>query len=89
MVQQRMDADTSWHLDKRIPIALIVLILLQSGTAVWFASAISSRVDQLERAQVASAPQTERLIRVETKVDAMHDDINEIKHLIRPPPSPH
>jgi hypothetical protein len=31
-----------WHLDKRIPIALIVTIALQTAMAVWWAAAIIS-----------------------------------------------
>ena len=39
----------SWHLDRRVPIALILAILLQSGCALWWASSINTRVDALER----------------------------------------
>lgn len=44
-----------WHLDKRVPIALIFTIVLQTAGAVWWASQISSdvqyhshRIDRLE-----------------------------------------
>lgn len=35
----------AWHLDKRIPIALIFTIILQTGLAVWWVSNLSHRVD--------------------------------------------
>jgi len=38
-----------WHLDRRVPIALIVTILLQTGAAVWFAASLQGRVQVLER----------------------------------------
>ena len=37
-----------WHLDKRVPIALIFAIVMQTGAAFWWASSISSRVEQIE-----------------------------------------
>jgi cell division protein FtsB len=38
-----------WHLDRKVPIALILTILLQSGAAVWFAANLGNRVVVLER----------------------------------------
>jgi hypothetical protein len=38
-----------WHLDKRIPIALIVTIALQTAMGVWWAAAITTRQGYLER----------------------------------------
>mgnify|MGYP003394791716 CR=1 FL=1 len=37
-----------WHLDKRVPVAIFVALALQSGTFVWWASALSQRVATLE-----------------------------------------
>ena len=38
-----MQADTAWHLDKRIPIALVVTILLQTSAIVWWAAGVNVR----------------------------------------------
>lgn len=38
----------SWHVDKRIPLALIGAILIQTGSAFWWASSINERVTSLE-----------------------------------------
>ena len=38
-----------WHLDKRVPIALIVAIAVQSTAAVWWAATQTARVDAVER----------------------------------------
>lgn len=35
----------AWHLDKRIPIALIFTLIVQTGVAVWWMADLSSRVD--------------------------------------------
>lgn len=42
-------ANEQWHLDKRVPIALILAIFVQSAGAVWWASGMNERMDQVER----------------------------------------
>jgi uncharacterized coiled-coil protein SlyX len=38
----------SWHLDKRIPIALILAVLAQTSAGVWWAATIEHRVQTAE-----------------------------------------
>jgi len=40
--------DTRWHLDKRVPIALVVLIVSQTAGAIWWASAVNGSIAALE-----------------------------------------
>ena len=40
--------DQSWHFDKRIPLAMIGAILIQTGGAFWWASSVNERVGALE-----------------------------------------
>lgn len=82
------DLPEHWHLDKKVPLALIVTIVVQTCAIVWWASQASARLDQLERRVEASAPQAERIIRVETKIEAMFESLSEIKNLIRRTASP-
>ena len=42
-------ADEQWHLDKRVPLALIFTIFVQTSGAVWWAASIAERMDQIER----------------------------------------
>ena len=82
------DIDTSyWHLDKRVPIAMIVAICLQTGGLVWWASNISERVNALERSRDSTAPQGDRLTRVEVKPEGVQSGIEEIKHILNKLPS--
>jgi len=37
-----------WHLDRRVPITLIVALILQTVTFVWFFSKMDSRIGALE-----------------------------------------
>lgn len=74
----------SWHLDKKVPIAIIGTLIAQTmGLGIW-AGATGSRIDALERAMVTSAPQAERVVRIETKVEALKDSLTEIKAILRP-----
>jgi hypothetical protein len=77
------DSDRNWHLDKRVPIALIVTIALQTGSFIWWAASVSERVNTLERRAEQTAPQADRLTRVEVKIESIQEGITEIKRLIR------
>ena len=44
--------DIRWHLDRKIPIALLVALFFQSCAAMWWAASTNTRVDQLERGQI-------------------------------------
>lgn len=74
--------DRQWHLDKKVPIALIVTIVGQTVVAAWGASNLWTRVGELERQMQSAAPQFERIIRLETKVDGITGSLSEIKALI-------
>ena len=42
-------ANEQWHLDKRVPVAIIFAIIIQSAGGVWWASAMNERMHQVER----------------------------------------
>jgi hypothetical protein len=74
--------DRQWHLDKKVPLALIMTIIGQTVVAAWGASNLWTRVGELERQMQIVAPQFERIIRLETKVDGITGSLSEIKTLI-------
>lgn len=80
-----------WHLDRRVPLALIIAIVLQTGSFIWWAARTDARVDALEISNNRSSPQIERIVRLETKMDGVVDSLKEIKDLMRqalnPPPA--
>ncbi len=76
------DEDRQWHLDKKVPLALIMTIIGQTVVAAWGASNLWTRVGELERQMQTAAPQFERIIRLETKVDGITGSLSEIKALI-------
>jgi hypothetical protein len=75
--------DRQWHLDKKVPLALIITIVAQTVAVSWGASNLWTRVTELERQMQIAAPQFERIIRLEAKVDAMNASLAEIKTMIR------
>jgi hypothetical protein len=74
--------DRQWHLDKKVPLALIMTIIGQTVVAAWGASNLWTRVGELERQMQTAAPQFERIVRLETKVDGITGSLSEIKVLI-------
>lgn len=78
--------DGNWHWDKNVPIALIFAILVQTGALIWWASSISERVTVLERDRTATAPQGERLTRVEVKLENVQTGVDRIERLLRRDP---
>lgn len=74
-----MIEDSHWHIDKKVPVALLLGLGVQALGAFWWAASTSARVDQLERQVAAAAPQAERLIRVEEKLGGVQASLAEIK----------
>lgn len=42
-------ANEQWHLDKRVPVAIIFAIFVQSMGGIWWASSLNERTAQIER----------------------------------------
>ena len=74
-----------WHVDKRVPLALIFAILGQTAGLLIWGSNLSTRVNQLESQIASTAPQAERIIRLETKMDSIFGSLAEIKALSQRP----
>ncbi len=81
-----MDADRHWHLDKKIPVAIIVTIMVQTAGGIWWAASVNARVNQIEASLASSAPQADRLTRVEVQIEVVKEGIGEIKRLIQQRP---
>jgi hypothetical protein len=79
--------DRQWHLDKKVPIAMIITIALQTGAFVWFAARLDHRVEALERSELRStmvAPvQADRLTRVEVKLEGVQEGVSRIERAIQ------
>lgn len=87
-----------WKLDRHVPLALLAGIGLQTFVAIWwaatFSATITGRVDAqgdriitLERTVTSLGPISERLVKMETKFDAVVDTLKEIKTAIEKVPT--
>lgn len=65
MWRRFMNDEQHWHLDKRVPLALIVAIIIQSLGAVWWAGQMDERVAHLEALNVKNGNVEARLVRIE------------------------
>lgn len=89
-------SDERWHVDRKVPVALLVTLVLtftgQTITAIWWASKTDSRIESLEKQSTVAVPisseQGTRLTRVEVKVDNLIDGLTEIKSILRKEPVP-
>lgn len=77
-----------WQIDRKVPLALVITLLIQTGGAVWWASSMNARLNNLEDRMTLAAPQADRLTRVEVKVESALDGIAEIKAILRKEPVP-
>ncbi|MDX2233795.1 MAG: hypothetical protein NW200_04785 [Hyphomonadaceae bacterium] len=71
-VTSREAAREPWHFDRRVNIALIVTILLQTAGAVVWAAKLEERVAHLELMEARAVGEAERLARVEEKIGAQN-----------------
>lgn len=62
-----MSDDRQWHLDKRVPVALLIGLLAQAGAGVWWASTANERLGQVER----------RLDGFATRSEALQGEVNQ------------
>ena len=81
--------DEPWHMDKRIPVALIFAIFIQTAGAVWWASDINSRLtrteqdmrgnrEQIESIRLSGQVHAVQLGRIEESLSGVRSDITRL-----------
>jgi hypothetical protein len=71
-----------WRLDKHIPLALICTIAVQTGAIVWWAAGVSYEVADLKQRALVASTQAERIVRLETRLESISDNLIEIRRLL-------
>ena len=71
--------DRHWHLDRRVPVALIVTIVMQTIGIVWWAASISARVDVLEARLRDTRHNQNRIVRLEANQNAVYQRLDRIE----------
>lgn len=76
-----------WHLDKRVPLTLIVTLIIQTVVITAYGasqfSSIDSRISSLEKSDKSQESHERRLTVLEEKFSFIRDDLGEIKDLLR------
>jgi hypothetical protein len=86
--------DDHFVLDKKIPVAMILTMLLQCGVGIWWVSALNSRVNELERGADKTLVKStndgnemsavkERVLKLEINLTNINTKLDEIKDLLR------
>ncbi len=75
--------DKHWHLDRRVPIALIITIIMQTIGIVWWATSLSARVETLEHRFAELGTYQARIVRLEEKQNAVYQRLDRIEAIQR------
>jgi hypothetical protein len=67
-----------WHLDKRVPIALIFTLAVQTLTVGLWAGGVQQRLATLEATVEQQSDERSRLIRVEERLGYVAEKINQL-----------
>lgn len=74
-----MEEKPGWHLDKRVPIALILALIVQTaGVVAWFAT-LDSRLASVETWQEKNDATRDRLTAIETQMMSIKDSLARIE----------
>lgn len=75
-----------WHIDRRIPVAVLLTLSLNLGAFVWWAASSNERLNSVETFMRNQTSNSERLVRLETEIKHVRDGMLEIKSLLQQRP---
>lgn len=83
------EPEPQWHLDKRVPLAIIFTIFLQTAGVIYVVSAwkadVDARLSQLEKSDTDRKPQESRLIRLEERLESIKSSLVRIESKLESP----
>ena len=82
-----MDDDGNWHLDKKVPIGLMLGLGLNACLGIWYASKLDSRISYLEQDGIRTNQSIERIQQTgsanETRLTRVEDHTESILDIVR------
>lgn len=60
-----------WHLDRRLPVGMIITILFQCGGGIWLAAQMDGRVDTLETQHVENLRMDKEIYGIQSDMSAI------------------
>lgn len=70
---------TRWQLERKIPLRIIIAILLQTLTAIWWAAKLDSRVVMQEEWFQKNQHLAEKVFRLEERIISLHEELNDLE----------
>jgi len=87
--QGKVISGSNWHLDKKVPLALLFAIVVQTASAFWWAGKVDAALGYTElRIQAVEAENklvrtlSEKVIRIESHMDNVDKNIERLMHSI-------
>lgn len=75
----KLGENTGWRIDRHVPVALVVTILLQTGAALIWSGAAAERLSALELRAARTDEMVERTARLEEQSNAMRASLVRIE----------
>lgn len=76
-------SDNHWHLDKKIPISIILALMIQTATGVAWIVNVSNRLEKLEETDRQRVGHGDRILILEQSIGYIRSDLSEIKALLK------
>lgn len=70
---------TRWQLESKIPLGIIIAIILQTLTAIWWAAKLDSRVVMQEEWCQKNQQLAEKVFRLEERIISLHEELNDLE----------
>ena len=83
VAKDSIEKPEGWHLDRKVPIGLILVMLMQAAAGIWAIAGIKSDVEILKAAQTAQHERDERQDKESvSSLSLVRSDVQEIGHKI-------
>lgn len=80
--QEKNQPASRWQLDRRIPLAIVLTLLMQLAGALFWAAQLDARVIRVEQQSLGIAQLNVRFARLEERLDNVKQDTDTMKRLL-------
>jgi len=76
------DLELKFKMERRIPLTVIAVLLVQLASALIWATQLEARVSGVEKESVSANTLNEKFARLDERLDGMKQNLEEMKHQI-------
>jgi hypothetical protein len=81
-VTEKFYDDTHWHLDRKVPIVLIVALLTNSAIGIWWLSSLSSRVTHAETMALTTSSLNVEIVQMKEQLRGIDRTITRLENFL-------